>query len=313
MTDLTAALPDFAPYARSATLLRPTAGTPGVRESSIGGPLLWPVEEAWPVCREPRLVEVREALTDEERELWAGIDRRRRERRRRRVSVVGAEDSELMDRIMDGGSLDLASWERVRCEPAGVGDGVPMVPVVQVFARDVPGWEWPGGADVVQVLWCPQDHAEPAGRRFYWGPTVTVRFRSSSDVGAVAEAPRSAGAQGIYVARPCVLDPAEVVDLPAGDEIPEELFERGEAWARARGTEYHRTLACRPGWKVGGWPSWHLTNRMRVDCGVCGAGMRLFLTVDSGGDPGLTVGRFGELRVFVCPADGAHPVGLNIQ
>lgn len=41
--------------------------------------------------------------------------------------------------------------------------------------------------------------------------------------------------------------------------------------------------------------------------------MRVFLTVDSGGDPDVVVGRWGELRVFTCPKDLSHPIRLNIQ
>jgi len=45
-----AAVPELAAYGRTATRLHPRPGTPGVGDSSIGGPLLWPAEEPWPVC-----------------------------------------------------------------------------------------------------------------------------------------------------------------------------------------------------------------------------------------------------------------------
>ena len=48
--DVVAAVPELAAYARIATRLHPRPGTPGVGDSSIGGPLLWPAEEPWPVC-----------------------------------------------------------------------------------------------------------------------------------------------------------------------------------------------------------------------------------------------------------------------
>jgi hypothetical protein len=115
-----------------------------------------------------------------------------------------------------------------------------------------------------------------------------------------------------YVPRPCALDPVGVVDLPDEEELPEELVEAADSWAEERGLEYARALGCLPGWKAGGWPSWHLTDLVPIDC-PCGSRMRLLLTVDSGGAPGLTVGRFGELRVFACPSDDSHPVRLNLQ
>ncbi|MFG2985644.1 hypothetical protein ACGFYQ_31050 [Streptomyces sp. NPDC048258] len=104
-----------------------------------------------------------------------------------------------------------------------------------------------------------------------------------------------------------------MTDLPAEDELPEELLAQAEAWAEAHGTEYHRGLACREGWKAGGWLSWHLTDLVPMDCVACGTGARLLLTVNSGRDPGLNVGRYGELRMFTCPVDASHPLRLNIQ
>lgn len=48
--DLTALFPGLAEYARTATRLHPRAGAPTVRDSSVGGPLLWPAGEPWPRC-----------------------------------------------------------------------------------------------------------------------------------------------------------------------------------------------------------------------------------------------------------------------
>ncbi len=48
--DVAAAVPELAAYARTATRLHPRPGAPGVGDSSVGGPLLWPAEEPWPVC-----------------------------------------------------------------------------------------------------------------------------------------------------------------------------------------------------------------------------------------------------------------------
>jgi hypothetical protein len=45
---LEALIPEFAGLARETTLLYPRSGSPGVHESSMGGPLLWPAGEPWP-------------------------------------------------------------------------------------------------------------------------------------------------------------------------------------------------------------------------------------------------------------------------
>ncbi|GLY92021.1 hypothetical protein [Actinoallomurus iriomotensis] len=314
---LIAEVPAFAPYARSASLLRPAAGTPGVQDGSVGGPLLWPRDEPWPLCRTPHMMVVREKLTDEERETWQRIDRDMKERHRRnphRAYEITEEEARAMDRIMAGaGALDTVAWERARGVRDTSGPAVPMVPVLQLYARDAPGDHWPAGMDVLQVLWCPNDHSEPPGQPGYYGPTVEVRHRSSSAVTTTLNPPKPDRADDCYLPRPCTLDPLRITDLPAVDELPANLYDEGCRWAEKHGVEYDRGLACRGGWKIGGWPSWHLTDLIPIDCS-CGTRMRLFLTMESSNDgPDINVGRFGELRIFTCPADPAHPIRLNIQ
>ncbi|MEV5378409.1 hypothetical protein AB0L26_20920 [Streptomyces nondiastaticus] len=46
-------IPELSGLARETTLLYPRSGSPGVHDSSIGGPLLWPADEPWPMCSEP--------------------------------------------------------------------------------------------------------------------------------------------------------------------------------------------------------------------------------------------------------------------
>ncbi|TDC70591.1 DUF1963 domain-containing protein [Actinomadura sp. GC306] len=48
--DITEVFPDLAGHARTAVRLHPRRGNPGVGDSHIGGPLLWPVDEPWPSC-----------------------------------------------------------------------------------------------------------------------------------------------------------------------------------------------------------------------------------------------------------------------
>ncbi|MEU6662879.1 hypothetical protein [Streptomyces sp. NPDC046821] len=48
--DVEALFAELGPLRRSATRLHPRRGTPTVRDSSVGGPMLWPAGEPWPVC-----------------------------------------------------------------------------------------------------------------------------------------------------------------------------------------------------------------------------------------------------------------------
>lgn len=51
--DITTVFPELAELAATAIRLHPRTGRPGVRDSSIAGPLLWPAGETWPVCGTP--------------------------------------------------------------------------------------------------------------------------------------------------------------------------------------------------------------------------------------------------------------------
>ncbi|MEU9475516.1 hypothetical protein [Streptomyces sp. NPDC048191] len=48
--------PALLPHARPAVRLHPRRGTPGPRDSHIGGPLCWPAAEPWPECADHRAV-----------------------------------------------------------------------------------------------------------------------------------------------------------------------------------------------------------------------------------------------------------------
>lgn len=49
LIDLAVEFPELVFYVRTTTRLHPRRGEPGVRDSSLGGPLLWPVDEPWPI------------------------------------------------------------------------------------------------------------------------------------------------------------------------------------------------------------------------------------------------------------------------
>jgi hypothetical protein len=51
--DVEAAFPELATMRRAATRLHPRRGTPTARDSSVGGPMLWPADEPWPMCAIP--------------------------------------------------------------------------------------------------------------------------------------------------------------------------------------------------------------------------------------------------------------------
>ncbi|WP_189800850.1 DUF1963 domain-containing protein [Streptomyces tanashiensis] len=50
--DVEQLFPEVVPLRKETVRLHPRAGAPTCRDSSVGGPLLWPAEEAWPQCPE---------------------------------------------------------------------------------------------------------------------------------------------------------------------------------------------------------------------------------------------------------------------
>ncbi|MFH8972902.1 hypothetical protein [Streptomyces sp. NPDC017890] len=177
-------------------------------------------------------------------------------------------------------------------------------------------------------------------------------WRRSAEVGetpALPPLPEVVGFDG-YLPEPCVLHPGQVVTYPFAGLLPEDLRDRIDAWEERLEEQaeesddpdepepvgYQYDLSIPPGWRAGGFASWHLTDPAAMDCRACGTAMELLITVDSsewdGGsgswkpveEHGLppcpyatptevVVGRHGGLNVFACPADPGHPHRWSIQ
>ncbi|MEV6306364.1 hypothetical protein AB0M02_43620 [Actinoplanes sp. NPDC051861] len=215
--DVAALLPDLAPLARTTVRLHPRPGDPAAGESSLGGPLLWPAGEPWPMCDGPK-----------------GYDH-----------------------------FD---------EPAEA--EVPLAPVLQILAEDVPELPFPDDADVLQVLWCPFDH-EP-----FSSPRPQVRWRRRSEIGevlAVTPAPDEE-AQERHLPDPCVLHPERVVEYPSWD-LPDELWDEIARMDEATGESYENDLSVASGTKIGGYPGW--TQNPHWPVCECGSRMEHLLTVAS--------------------------------
>jgi hypothetical protein len=73
------------------------------------------------------------------------------------------------------------------------------------------------------------------------------------------------------------VDPKEILEHQAFELLPEDLqesLEGREDWEDEDAPHYRYNLSVAPGWKAGGFASWHLTGRREKLCD-CGAPMRL--------------------------------------
>ncbi|MFG2918850.1 hypothetical protein ACGF0D_38940 [Kitasatospora sp. NPDC048298] len=312
--DIAAVFPELAPLARRTVRLHPRLGTPTARDSSVGGPLLWPADEPWPACTEPH-------PEDE--------------------PPVSPADVRLRRRLID---IGWAGGTRTAQEEAALNatyEGHPwsgepnlLVPVAQLYARDVPGLPCPDGADLLQVLWCPLEH-EPE-----WMPATRLVWRSSAEVGrvsAVQPEPADASNHGQYVPEPCVLHPEVVTEYPSLLELESGLASRIVDWCEQEFTGkdpgyrsadefrayYQFELSVAPGWKVGGWGPWSFRDAWVMRCRACESVMKPLLTIgsgaldgsgwdpvedrDAGDDIGIQIGRSYNMQLYYCPVSFDHP------
>ncbi|MEU0129575.1 hypothetical protein [Streptomyces sp. NPDC006289] len=330
--DVEALFPELAAFRGTTTRLHPRPGGPGVSDSSVGGPVLWPADEPWPVCTEVH-----------------GRGRGRRpadiHRERRVLAAAWARD-----RPTDEERLLLDELRHEHRVP-GITESapLPLIAVAQFYRRDIADLPaGPDGSDLLQAFWCPFDRHGEGG----YGMSLDLRWRRWWEVAeALTEPPRPevVGFEG-YVAEPCALHPEQVVTYPFAGLLPEELCARIDAWeegleeAREEAEDeepeppaYQYDLSIPPGWRVGGFASWHLTDPSPMDCRTCATPMELLVTIDSsewdGGSAswipqeenrraptflsatptGVTVGRHGELNIFACPIDPNHPHRWSIQ
>ncbi|MEU0056918.1 hypothetical protein [Streptomyces sp. NPDC006334] len=330
--DVAALFPQLAPMARSATRLHPRPGSPTVHDSSVGGPLLWPADEPWPLCEGPHDSHAapRVHSPDDIRVL-------------RRIRAAAAE------RLRDDPQAPVSTPEEAETEER-IGKGrpwfdgpIPMLPVAQLYTRDVPLPVGPPGADLLQVLWCPFDHPTHPRTVLFWRSSETV-----TDV--LAAPPEPSTVQfAWYLPEPCSLAPEQVTEYPNPMELDKELQDQlsdvsrwqtaGDAWdsryAVAPDEFYANRLAHAPGWKTGGWSRWGLTDPVPRPCPECGTETVPLLTIASaewdsvtrswvpeeeqavptpsnlGNPPGdftlIDIAGGYDLQLHACPADPSHP------
>ncbi|MET7737755.1 hypothetical protein ABZT02_41640 [Streptomyces sp. NPDC005402] len=271
--DIAAAFPELIPLARTATRLHPRPGSPSPRDSSVGGPLLWPAHEPWPHCDGPH---------------WASD----------LLPARSPADVRQLRRLEEAARAGLPHTLQEQAEMARIKAGHPtptgpiaMLALAQLYVHDVPVLRRPGEADLLQVLWCPFDHGEQNM------PRTELLWRSSTEVTDVlTPTPEPDAVQyGDYLPEPCPVDSEQIVEYPAAAELDEELRRRVAEWSTrqtagagpgglydgAQELFYDHELSLAPGWKAGGWAPWSVTDPHPRYCTVCRSRMEPMLTVAS--------------------------------
>ncbi len=248
------------------------------------------------------------------------------------VSEYTPEESAFLEQI---------DWDLER--PDGP---IPMLPVAQLYVRDVPVLRPPGQADLLQVLWCPLDHPD------MYMPRTAVFWRSADAVTDILTSPPEPLDVEMeeYVPVPCVLAPEQVTEYPNHLELSKELREQLHDWSRWQAADagvdsswapypesyYHSNLSVAPGWKAGGWPQWGYTDPAPRQCPACDTAMEPLLTIstfewdgssrswipyedqpaasftdhryrDLLQPTGVQIGSGYKQQLYVCPAAPEHP------
>jgi hypothetical protein len=135
---------------------------------------------------------------------------------------------------------------------------------------------------------------------------------------------------------PCTIAPEQVTEYPAPLELDDGLREQVEMWCihRSTGIErdiegyrnaeyeeeaglYFDELCTAPGWKVGGWIRWGLTDPYAQPCPVCGTPTEPLLTIagyewDGAGDSWIPYEDQAVGSSSSSPADLAQPSRIQI-
>ncbi|MFI5539003.1 hypothetical protein ACIA5H_21715 [Nocardia sp. NPDC051900] len=171
-------------------------------------------------------------------------------------------------------------------EPESDGS-IAMVPVAQLYVRDVPGLSPPEGADLLQVLWCPFEHDDDGM------PKTALFWRLAAAITDVLmDPPEPAEYEEDLVPEPCMIDPEQVIEYPHSGELEGELRQRVDQWTMAQipGVEFggledddhpYNFLCIAPGWKIGGFIRWGMQDPYPNPCPTCGTPTEPLLTIAS--------------------------------
>ncbi len=208
---------------------------------------------------------------------------------------------------------------------------VPLIPVAQLYYRDVPDLPWPEKFDLLQILWCPRDHSGTETDTPHC-PAFQVFWRKSETVkGVLTVPPQPDLGLEHYIPNPCVVSPEVVTEYPNFHTLPDDIKIDIDAWEErsSDGTDYSSEFAHAPGWKVMGHGMyWGIYDPYPMTC-ECGAEQLPLFTADTGEFDGgtkerwqpveeahtewsfadpveVTIGRGYALQLYYCPESEQH-------
>ncbi|MFW6724875.1 hypothetical protein ACHZ98_32975 [Streptomyces sp. MAR4 CNY-716] len=104
-----------------------------------------------------------------------------------------------------------------------------------------------------------------------------------------------------------------LTDFPDPEELTDPLREEVDRLVTETGGGKDDVITRVAGCKFGGWPNWDLTGPdEELNCRDCDAPLYLLFSVASDHTTRITIGRWGDLRVFVCSVDIRHGYEFDV-
>ncbi|MFD0854393.1 hypothetical protein ACFQ07_19295, partial [Actinomadura adrarensis] len=156
-----------------------------------------------------------------------------------------------------------------RADRAPQTEPLPLIPVAQLWVRDLPDLPHPPGKDLLQVLWTPDDSVDCLYGAPQGDPVdeyFRVFWRNSADVTELLPNPplpdpetgvRDDGIllEDLYLPVPCTLNPEQVTEYPPAWVLGKEFYDHVAERDEELGTSYLAVNTYADGYKVGGWPA----------------------------------------------------------
>ncbi|MEZ0363488.1 hypothetical protein ACAG26_07260 [Mycobacterium sp. pUA109] len=296
--DVTALLPELAGYARFTTRLHPRRGVPTCRQSSIGGPMLWPENEPWPTCVNP----------------WQFWD----------ITVSGSEPDDYHPHSVPNPLVPVLQLFADDAPTIQFPHGTDLLQVLwcPVDHIHVPGQEEVYGP-AVTVIW--RNSADLPDRAI--DPPAPADFEKLLIAVPCVLHPEEVLEYPLDLPEDLWKRLYSLEEANWND--PEECS------ADVNPLSYQCDLSVAPGSKVGGWARWHASDPYPMPCASCGQHLDLLASfgtyerdagnghwnandlaaTDSGygSVTGMILGRGGDLQIFYCTRNPGHPIHVLVQ
>lgn len=149
------------------------------------------------------------------------------------------------------------------------------VGILQLRGEEFPEIEFPPQTNLLQLLWCPNDHLPTSGMacKLFW--------RNEEDIiNPIKSPPTPRRSNSDLVPYPCCLYPERVIEYPCITELSVSEQEIIYEWEdKQKDPIYQNLLSTAPGIKIGGYPDW--IQDPEVPICQCGKEMFHLLTVAS--------------------------------